>query len=207
MRKAEKAAARAARADMRAQQEAQDSHKKAKEDKYAAKREAREAEREREEKEAALAAAQKAEEQRKKDDAEFDEWKDMFTVSGSGTSAEAENDSADLLEEFIATIKKRKVVVLDELAAQFHMKTPDVITRIQQLEADGRLTGVLDDRGKFLYITPEELDSVARWINKRGRVNITDLVAESNKLIDLNGTNEEENQQLVIEEGEEGEQK
>jgi hypothetical protein len=64
------------------------------------------------------------------------------------------------------------------------------------MEAAGRLTGVLDDRGKFLSIEPAELDAVARWINRRGRVTIADLVTESNKLIDLNG--EETQEQLVI---------
>lgn len=72
----------------------------------------------------------------------------------------------------------------------------DVISRIQAMEAAGRLTGVLDDRGKFLSIEPAELDAVARWINRRGRVTIADLVTESNKLIDLNG--EETQEQLVI---------
>lgn len=74
--------------------------------------------------------------------------------------------------------------------------TQDVISRIQAMEAAGRLTGVLDDRGKFLSIEPAELDAVARWINRRGRVTIADLVTESNKLIDLNG--EETQEQLVI---------
>lgn len=207
MRKAEKAAARAARAEVRAQQEAADSHKKAKEDKYAEKRAAREAEREAAEAEAAAAEAHRAEEQRKKDAAELDEWKDMFTVTASGSVAsDSSVESADQLEEFIRTIQTRKVVVLDDLAAQFHMKTPDVVARIQTLEADGRLTGVLDDRGKFLALTPAELDAVAAFIARRGRVTIADIVAESNKLIDLSGTQEEDNEQIVIDEDEGKEQ-
>jgi len=42
--------------------------------------------------------------------------------------------------------------------------------------------------GKFLYITPAELEAVARFIKKRGRVSISDIVAESNKVIDLSAT-------------------
>jgi DDRGK domain len=39
-------------------------------------------------------------------------------------------------------------VLLDELAAEFGLRTQDVISRIQGLEAMGRLTGIMDDRGK-----------------------------------------------------------
>lgn len=45
--------------------------------------------------------------------------------------------------------------------------------------------GVIDDRGKFIFITPEELDSVAHFIRQRGRVSITELAQASNSLINL----------------------
>ena len=44
-------------------------------------------------------------------------------------------------------------------------------------------TGVIDDRGKFIYITPEELTAVANFIRQRGRVSITELAQASNSLI------------------------
>lgn len=47
------------------------------------------------------------------------------------------------------------------------------------------LAGVIDDRGKFISITPEELDSVAWFIRQRGRVSITELAQASNSLINL----------------------
>lgn len=43
------------------------------------------------------------------------------------------------------------------------------------------LPGVVDDRGKFIYISEEELGSVAKFINQNGRVSITDLAAASNR--------------------------
>jgi hypothetical protein len=202
-RAAEKAAAKAAREQVRAQQEQAEAHKRAKDDKYTAKREAREAEREAAEAEARAESHRKAEDQKQKDEQEFDEWKDLFTVQDAGTAAaEDDTESQEQLEEFVRTIKTRKVVPLDELAVQYKIKTPDVIARIQAMEAAGRLTGVLDDRGKFLSITPDEMDAVSAWIKKRGRVTIAELVAESNKLIDLNGTAEEVNEKLVLEEDE-----
>lgn len=45
-------------------------------------------------------------------------------------------------------IKARKTVGLDELAAEFRMKTAEVVKRVQGLEAEGALTGSMDDRGK-----------------------------------------------------------
>ena len=53
-----------------------------------------------------------------------------------------------LLAQFVDYIKDRKTVMLDEVAAEFGLRTQDVINRIQSLESIGRLTGVMDDRGK-----------------------------------------------------------
>nr|KAF6358083.1 DDRGK domain containing 1 [Pipistrellus kuhlii] len=76
-----------------------------------------------------------------------------------------------------------KVVLLEDLASQVGLRTQDTINRIQDLLADGTLTGVIDDRGKFIYITPEELAAVANFIRQRGRVSITELAQASNSLI------------------------
>ena len=46
-------------------------------------------------------------------------------------------------------------------------------------------TGVIDDRGKFIYITQEELESVAKFIRQRGRVSLSDIAEASNSLINL----------------------
>ncbi len=65
----------------------------------------------------------------------------------------------------------------------------DVINRINELIEEGRLTGVMDDRGKFIYITVNELEAVAKFIKQRGRVSITELAESSNLLINLNPEN------------------
>lgn len=48
---------------------------------------------------------------------------------------------------------------------------------------------MLDDRGKFIYITADEYEAVAKFIRQRGRVSITELAESSNKLINLNPDN------------------
>ena len=47
------------------------------------------------------------------------------------------------------------------------------------------LLGVTDDRGKFIYISPKELEAVAKFIKQRGRVTISELAESSNTLVNL----------------------
>lgn len=49
----------------------------------------------------------------------------------------------------------------------------------------GLITGVMDDRGKFIYISEEELLKVKKFIEQRGRVNIAELAKSSNELVNL----------------------
>lgn len=50
-----------------------------------------------------------------------------------------------------------KVVNMDELAAHFSIKVDEVVSRLQHFLDNGELNGVMDDRGKFIYVTEEEL--------------------------------------------------
>ncbi len=75
--------------------------------------------------------------------------------------------------------------MLEDLAAHFRLRTQEAIDRVTQLQEDGTLTGVVDDRGKFIYISQEELEDVAKYIRQMGRVSIAELAECSNKLINL----------------------
>ncbi|ELK16530.1 DDRGK domain-containing protein 1 [Pteropus alecto] len=75
-----------------------------------------------------------------------------------------EEQSHSFLTEFINYVKQSKVVLLEDLASQVGLWTQDTINRIQDLLVEGTLTGVMDDWGKFIYIIPEELASVANFI-------------------------------------------
>lgn len=63
--------------------------------------------------------------------------------------------------------------------------TQEAISRVHSLQENGELSGVVDDRGKFIYISEEELQAVANFIKQRGRVSIVELVSSSNRLINL----------------------
>ena len=77
------------------------------------------------------------------------------------------------------------------------MSAQDTIDRVQSLVQLGRLTGVIDDRGKFIYVTAQEMINVADFMKERGRVSMMELAKQSNKLIDL------EEVKLKVEEDEE----
>ncbi|KAK1337312.1 hypothetical protein QTO34_001938 [Cnephaeus nilssonii] len=151
----------------------------------------REAEWKKEEERLRLEEKQKEEEERKareeqaqREHEEYLKLKEAFVVEEEGVGETmTEEQSHSFLTEFINYIKQSKVVLLEDLASQVGLRTQDTINRIQDLLAEGTLTGVIDDRGKFIYITPEELAAVANFIRQRGRVSITELAQASNSLI------------------------
>ena len=51
--------------------------------------------------------------------------------------------------------------------------------------SSANVSGVVDDRGKFIYISREELEAVAKFIKQRGRVSISEISDSSNSLINL----------------------
>jgi len=131
-----------------------------------------------------------AQEQKAKEEAaaleEFDKWKGAFSVDTEGTAEnDVEEEGQGLLVEFVEYIKKHKCVALEDLAAEFNLRTQDCIGRVLALEQMGRISGVMDDRGKFIYISPEEMKAVADYIKRLGRVSISHLASKSNEFIDL----------------------
>ncbi|KAL5972745.1 hypothetical protein ACLOJK_039550 [Asimina triloba] len=140
---------------------------------------------------------------------EFEKWKGEFSVDAEGTTAdEMQEGGQGLLSEFVEYIKKNKCVPLEDLAAEFKLRTQllggqvqyeaavtnilieggvlqDCINRITSLESMGRLSGVMDERGKYIYISAEEMRAVADYIKRQGRVSISHLASRSNQFIDL----------------------
>ncbi|EPS60263.1 hypothetical protein M569_14542, partial [Genlisea aurea] len=117
---------------------------------------------------------------------EFEKWKGEFSVDAEGTTEnEVEDGSQGLLSDFVEYIKVQKCVPLEDIAAEFKLRTQDCINRITSLENMGRLSGVMDDRGKYIYISLEEMKAVADYIRNQGRVSISHLASMSDQFIDL----------------------
>lgn len=160
--------------------------KKAKEEEEYENRKKKEAEEEELEKQREEEERLAKEEEERKEYEEYLKLKEAFTVDEEGEDqAQTEEESQNLLIEFVEFIKKNKVVVLEDLAAEFKLKTQDIIDRVNLVQEMGMITGVMDDRGKFIYISEEELHKVKRFIELRGRVNISELAKSSNELINL----------------------
>ncbi|GAB5368821.1 hypothetical protein AAMO2058_001352600 [Amorphochlora amoebiformis] len=153
--------------------------------KLAAKREKREAERlarEREE-------AEKKKKKKEDEEALYEQWAGEIEMEAEGTEVLDAEATESLMAAFVDYIKKYKVVVLDDLATEFEMKTKSVVERITDMEKVGSLSGIMDESGgKYIYITEQEMKKVVDYMMSKGRVSIDDIVDQSNKLIDLQGT-------------------
>lgn len=104
--------------------------------------------------EARLLEEQKAEEERlERERIEYEKMKADFEIEDEGEDATTEEDEKNLLKMFLEYIKENKVCYVDALASEFGLRNPDAVKRINSLMESGDLTGVLDDRGKFIYIT------------------------------------------------------
>ncbi|KAE9586290.1 hypothetical protein Lal_00001003 [Lupinus albus] len=166
-------------------EEAARESKVVKQDRYAEMRRRKEEEREAQER--LLEEEAKAQKAKEEEAAalEFDKWKGEFSVDDEGTLEEAEDSAEDLVANFVEYIKKHKCIPLEDLAAEFKLRTQECINRISSLESMGRLSGVMDDRGKYIYISQEEMKAVADYIKRQGRVSISHLASKSNQFIDL----------------------
>ncbi|KAK4883115.1 hypothetical protein RN001_006434 [Aquatica leii] len=125
------------------------------------------------------------EEKEKREYEEYLKMKEAFSIEAEGFEETETEETQNLLQEFVSYIKQNKVVVIEDLAAHFKLKTQAAIDRLHDLQRDDILTGVIDDRGKFIYVSREEMDAVVKFIRQRGRVSIVELAENSNQLINL----------------------
>ncbi|KAL3276497.1 hypothetical protein HHI36_011877 [Cryptolaemus montrouzieri] len=188
---AKKRAKLEAKAEKKAQREAEE---QLRHDKKQKEKQLEEERKKNEEREKMEALKQEEEEKRlreEKERKEYEEYlkmKQAFSVEEEGFEEGNEENEKNLLQEFVDYIKKNKVVIIEDLAAQFKLKTQAALDRIKDLQNDDILTGVIDDRGKFIYVSQEEMEAVVKFIRQRGRISISELVENSNILINMSPT-------------------
>jgi hypothetical protein len=127
------------------------------------------------------------EEEEAAEEEEFKQWTALMKVEGEGNLAEEEEEEEGLLGAFVAFIQERKVVLLDEVASEFKLSVTAVLQRLEALERLGRLSGVLDDRGKFIAVEEDELEQVRSFVVRKGRVRVSELASASNRLVAVKG--------------------
>uniref|UniRef100_A0A1I8FWT9 DDRGK domain-containing protein 1 n=2 Tax=Macrostomum lignano TaxID=282301 RepID=A0A1I8FWT9_9PLAT len=147
-------------------------------------RQKRQADEAAEEADAEAREAAEREEARRREEEEYARLRSEFTVEEEGAEADGD-ETGRSLAEFVALIEQRKSVQLEELADEFGLRADDCAQRLRDLLESGRLTGVLDDRGKFVHITRAEYEAVAAFIRQRGKVSLQELVENSNRLVQL----------------------
>ncbi len=125
------------------------------------------------------------EEREKKEQEEYEKWKDLIVLEETGNQQDEQLDQENLLQNFIDYIKLRKVVEIEDLSVNFKLARKAVLERINDLENSKLLQGVLDERGKYIYIQNEEIDGIQKIIHKKGRLTRKDLVNEFSKIIRL----------------------
>ena len=71
------------------------------------------------------------------------------------------------------------------------MDLNDIVIMLNQYEREGRIMGIIDDRGKYIYITEKEMGLIEKMLMNRGRISKTDLIKECNRLIRFEPTEQD----------------
>nr|CAD2136046.1 unnamed protein product [Meloidogyne enterolobii] len=125
------------------------------------------------------------EEKEKQEREDYLKFKESFNISEQGFDNEnnEEDDPTEFTSKLLEYLRKRKVVHVDQVSSNFNLKPDVTIERINSLLEEKLITGVFDDRGLFIFISPEELNNVAKFITQRGRVALSEIAENSSKLI------------------------
>lgn len=147
-------------------------------------------------KEAELERLKKEEEERRAIE-EYNKWKENMDVEGGGDEQDLLEEEKLKLENLVRRIKKDKIVLLAELVPEFGAKVQQVTSTIESLQLDQRITGIFDDRGKFIYVSETELRELAQRIKSAGRIGKHEVWKIANELFDR------VDETIIEEEGEE----
>lgn len=131
------------------------------------------------------------EEKEKKEQEEYEQWKEFLTLEETGTKMEEEKDEENLLQNFISYIKLRKTVTIEDLAMRFNLSNKLCIERLNSLIECNMLKGVIDERGKFLYLEDSEIDGIINKIKSKGVFNKEELIETFSNLIRTQPTEED----------------
>jgi hypothetical protein len=90
-----------------------------------------------------------------------------------------------LVEDFVALCEAQRVIHLADMACQFEISIKNVNERIDQIEHEGRITGIIDEH-TFIYVSPTEMSAIANFCHRNGKVTVTEIAKECNRLLNLN---------------------
>jgi type IV secretory pathway VirB10-like protein len=111
--------------------------------------------------------------------ATYHEWK-TFLASKDRTTILSVKDWIQELE------KKSRIVVVKDLAERFQASAEEVVSRIQTLLSSSRISGVLESDGRFIYISQEEMRTVASFIKAQEKISMQAIAKKTEELIGFN---------------------
>ena len=100
---------------------------------------------------------------------------------GCVSSEDDECAEQDLLQQFLEEVQTQKICLLEDLSAKFRINVDRVVALIEDLQTQGRLDGVFDDHGKYIYISDDEMLHMAQFMTQRGRVSVAEVAGEFNR--------------------------
>lgn len=105
----------------------------------------------------------------------YNEWK-TFLSSEDGTN------SISVLE-WKKELQKTNLVTTEELAKRFRISRTKVASRIKELVSSLRVTGILEEDGRFIYFSPEEMGELANFIRSRNKSTLEQIADEAQRII------------------------
>jgi len=119
-------------------------------------------------------------------------WMKTIIVGARGDNSEPSKDSIEekrreKIVAMLSHIKEVKVARITTLSSKFAMTSDQVVASIREAEGLGLLTGVMDERGKYIHVEETEVDALRGFIKQRGRVTIEQLVdaTKTQRLVDF----------------------
>lgn len=161
----------------------QDREKKKKEKEKSFQEKQLQKERERLEEEEQLKKEQ--EEKAQKEYQEYLNLKADIIIEEEGASALTQQENQRTLTEFINLIKENKIIEFDALASHFDMPVSDAVERVKSLLESKELQGFIDDRGKFIYVSDDDLLQISRHIEAAGRCSFRELSRTFGEILNL----------------------
>lgn len=112
----------------------------------------------------------------------YEEWK-MFLASPDGSK---KISVLEWIQELETSSSTSRIVYVQDLSNRFHVPSETVIGRIQQLIQAGRIAGILDCKDQsFLYITWEEMETIASYVRNQDEISLDQLAKKSKELLKI----------------------
>ena len=108
--------------------------------------------------------------------AAYETWK-IFLSSPDGRTVLS-------VKEFKEELKENRICQLAELAKRFSIQQQDVASRIDELIASMRLTGI-HEGGTFTFISMEEMKLLSSWIQTRDVTSLTEIKNKIDEIIKI----------------------